>query len=658
MAQQIQIRRDTSTNWTSANPILAQGELGLETNTNKIKIGNGTTAWNSLNYFGGAGALASLSDVTITSLASGQVLVANASSIFINQSLVSLVNEVVSFASLGSLAVMNQLSFTSLLNQPSLSSLAFQATIDYTTAQLTNKPALGSLAVMNQLSFTSLTNQPSLSSLAFQATIDYTSAQLTNKPALGSLAVMNQLSFTSLTNQPSLSSLAFQATIDYTSAQLTNKPSLGSLAVMNQLSFSSLLNQPSLGSLAYLSSISQIHLPSTASFNNLTVNGIQVNSTASINQIRSTGIITGTATMTQLNSGVYNLYESTTFKAIFDGTYGGRFRAQNSGETFLFENYDQIKMTDNLGQEAWKIDGSNFIIGRTLFANVGTQNFGAALATTLEANELITRQFRSSSVSTGLINTATANTSTLNAGIVVTNTLRASTISTGLVVFSNATGNTLNVNSILASLVSISNLFGGFGVFDTVTSGTGTFDSANASTLNFDSAIGLYMGLGGGLSSQALYIDATNSTYARTAINFPSTASTYTWIGHTFNVNNAFSGGLYRRVDNADIGIWTQGSGNFPRVLVRNNGRVRIGIDANTDVADATLHIDQLGPTEAIPTLQLEQGDLSEEFINFVGSLGSQLATPITTQSTATTIARKVRVSANGSFFWLYLYNG
>ena len=50
MADIIQIRRDTAANWTSANPILAQGELGLETDTSKIKAGDGSTAWTSLGY--------------------------------------------------------------------------------------------------------------------------------------------------------------------------------------------------------------------------------------------------------------------------------------------------------------------------------------------------------------------------------------------------------------------------------------------------------------------------------------------------------------------------------------------------------------------------------------------------------------------------------
>jgi hypothetical protein len=46
----IKLRRDTAANWTSTNPILAAGEEGYETDTGSRKIGNGTTAWNSLDY--------------------------------------------------------------------------------------------------------------------------------------------------------------------------------------------------------------------------------------------------------------------------------------------------------------------------------------------------------------------------------------------------------------------------------------------------------------------------------------------------------------------------------------------------------------------------------------------------------------------------------
>jgi hypothetical protein len=50
MAVQIQLRRGTASQWTSADPTLAVGEIGLETDTAKYKIGDGTTAWSSLAY--------------------------------------------------------------------------------------------------------------------------------------------------------------------------------------------------------------------------------------------------------------------------------------------------------------------------------------------------------------------------------------------------------------------------------------------------------------------------------------------------------------------------------------------------------------------------------------------------------------------------------
>lgn len=57
MAQnaQIKVRRDTAATWTSVNPVLAAGEPGYETNTSKIKYGDGTTAWASLAYVGSSG---------------------------------------------------------------------------------------------------------------------------------------------------------------------------------------------------------------------------------------------------------------------------------------------------------------------------------------------------------------------------------------------------------------------------------------------------------------------------------------------------------------------------------------------------------------------------------------------------------------------------
>ena len=59
MSNRIQIRRDTSSNWEFVNPILSDGEPGLEIDTNKFKFGDGTTNWSSLPY-----ASASLGNIT------------------------------------------------------------------------------------------------------------------------------------------------------------------------------------------------------------------------------------------------------------------------------------------------------------------------------------------------------------------------------------------------------------------------------------------------------------------------------------------------------------------------------------------------------------------------------------------------------------------
>ena len=47
----IRLRRDTAANWTAENPVLLAGEVGIETDTRKYKVGDGTLAWSSLSYY-------------------------------------------------------------------------------------------------------------------------------------------------------------------------------------------------------------------------------------------------------------------------------------------------------------------------------------------------------------------------------------------------------------------------------------------------------------------------------------------------------------------------------------------------------------------------------------------------------------------------------
>lgn len=53
----IQMRRGTSADWNTANPVLAVGEGGYESDTGKFKLGNGTAAWSALAYQGADKAL-------------------------------------------------------------------------------------------------------------------------------------------------------------------------------------------------------------------------------------------------------------------------------------------------------------------------------------------------------------------------------------------------------------------------------------------------------------------------------------------------------------------------------------------------------------------------------------------------------------------------
>jgi hypothetical protein len=92
MTSVIQIKRGTASAWTSANTVLAAGEVGFETDTKKMKVGDGSTAWTSLGYTvtdgdisgvtagtglsggGNSGAVTLAIDSTVTTLTGSQTL--------------------------------------------------------------------------------------------------------------------------------------------------------------------------------------------------------------------------------------------------------------------------------------------------------------------------------------------------------------------------------------------------------------------------------------------------------------------------------------------------------------------------------------------------------------------------------------------------------
>ena len=62
----LQLRHDTAANWTTADPTLESGEVGCETDTGRLKVGDASTAWTSLAYAGsGVTLIEGLNDVDI-----------------------------------------------------------------------------------------------------------------------------------------------------------------------------------------------------------------------------------------------------------------------------------------------------------------------------------------------------------------------------------------------------------------------------------------------------------------------------------------------------------------------------------------------------------------------------------------------------------------
>lgn len=77
MAVQVQLRRGSDTQWSSSNPVLAVGEIGINTSFSpmKFKIGNGTSTWGQLPYVVNDTTLfSSLSDVQITNVSVNDLL--------------------------------------------------------------------------------------------------------------------------------------------------------------------------------------------------------------------------------------------------------------------------------------------------------------------------------------------------------------------------------------------------------------------------------------------------------------------------------------------------------------------------------------------------------------------------------------------------------
>jgi hypothetical protein len=77
----IQVRRGTAAQWASANPVLSDGEVAFERDTNKIKIGDGLKSWSALSYLVSDSA-GGITSVTIADLPPGGMIVVDKAKAF------------------------------------------------------------------------------------------------------------------------------------------------------------------------------------------------------------------------------------------------------------------------------------------------------------------------------------------------------------------------------------------------------------------------------------------------------------------------------------------------------------------------------------------------------------------------------------------------
>lgn len=167
MADKIQIRRDTAANWATQNPVLSQGELGAETDTSKIKMGDASSTWNQLGYLIDTGNYA-----TSTQLQTA-------------------VNDLVDSAP-GALDTLNELA-AALGDDPN-----FATTVTNAIATKATTSTLSAVATSGD--YSDLSNKPALAAVATSGAY----ADVSGTPTLATVATSG--SYVDLSNKPSIPS--------------------------------------------------------------------------------------------------------------------------------------------------------------------------------------------------------------------------------------------------------------------------------------------------------------------------------------------------------------------------------------------------------------------------------------------------------------------
>ena len=200
----IQLRRDTSADWSSTNPTLSEGELGYETNTDKFKIGDGVTAWNSLDYVIYEPAFSDILNKPTTIAGYG---ITDAFS----GSFGDLTGKPTTVAGYGITDALTTVSFAQVTNKPStLSGYGITDAFNGSFIALTGKPTtISGYGITDAFNgtFSALTGKPTtIAGYGITDAFSGSFADLTNKPTTvsgyGITDALTSVSFAQVTNKP------------------------------------------------------------------------------------------------------------------------------------------------------------------------------------------------------------------------------------------------------------------------------------------------------------------------------------------------------------------------------------------------------------------------------------------------------------------------